>query len=765
MPVQRPCSYPSIFLLLLILLIRTISTLSQQSIAEGPEDLVTNVGAAVTLKCRVENQKGAVQWMKNGFGLGVDRQLKFFPRYSMAGSIANGEYNLLIENVTVMDDDVYACQISEADSEPAVVSNKAKLTVLVRPTIPRLQKAQHQPDAKEGDHILSAIAGEPISHSCISRKGRPPPKIGWAISSDSAGKHIISWIGETRAKFGHIYRNSRLDDSLEANVVEDIQRDSIAFSTMSNLTYVLKPEDDNRYLVCMSQHETFPDKVEVDTVKLSLQYAPRVNLTIVSPPSMHLREEGSALLACNVDAKPLDNIRIRWFRSGDEIPKHTTDTFAFESLKMEDHNAEYACEATNIIGTQRGSLKLNVAFSGRIMSTPQDKEVNEGDDVSFRCDSIGNPAPTTFWTKVGDDQILTRGDTLTIENVRTWQQGEYTCTVTVESFKSTQMTHTLHIRGPPTVSLDPEHTAPLGSTTEMSCKISGRPKPPEIKWTKNGKPLDFASGRMQVNQIPRPYGVESKLTIRNIQESDLGVYNCSSNNGLGTDRKGTVLRKRGLFDYIALLDVDQGIWTPLLVGLLAFLLFCCCFCCLCNRRRFRNDKKGHFVDENSDVTVKCEALDGQQIYFPEMYCESMENGNLIASKDYISIPQSNPDLDYIAAPSTTSFSNGGLYSKYLNPSMEYSGPMPLAPRYGDHSYGSFASGISTPGLSAELAPYPGDRLGGLQPPLSIMETLPEVDTPKASNYDFQNSMIGSHSGHHLMPDHSNRPLSRTSTHV
>ena len=84
-------------------------------------------------------------------------------------------------------------------------------------------------------------------------------------------------------------------------------------------------------------------------------------------------------------------------------------------------------------------------------------------------------------------------------------------------------------------------------------------------------------------------------------------------------------------------------------------------------------------------------------------------------------------------------------------------------------------------MSAELAPYPGDRLGGLQPPLSIMETLPEVDTPKASNYDFQvrifspliicywkyfqNSMIGSHSGHHLMPDHSNRPLSRTSTHV
>ena len=57
---------------------------------------------------------------------------------------------------------------------------------------------------------------------------------------------------------------------------------------------------------------------------------------------------------------------------------------------------------------------MEYSVSGRIMSTPQDKEVNEGDDVSFRCDSIGNPAPTTFWTKVGDDQILARGDTLVV---------------------------------------------------------------------------------------------------------------------------------------------------------------------------------------------------------------------------------------------------------------------------------------------------------------------------------------------------------------
>ena len=93
-------------------------------------------------------QQGPVQWMKDDFGLGTDRD-KPFPgnkRYRMVGSAANGEYNLEvsfffilisftlsiseISNVTLFDDDDFACQISESDHAKAVVSSKAKLTVL-----------------------------------------------------------------------------------------------------------------------------------------------------------------------------------------------------------------------------------------------------------------------------------------------------------------------------------------------------------------------------------------------------------------------------------------------------------------------------------------------------------------------------------------------------------------------------------------------------------------------------------------------------------
>ncbi|KJH42243.1 immunoglobulin V-set domain protein [Dictyocaulus viviparus] len=105
-------------------------TNGEQAILEGPQETFVLLGQTAVLKCKVDNQKGAVQWMKNGFGLGVDRQLKFFPRYSMIGSASKGEYNLQITNVTIDDDDVYACQISEVAYESSVISNPAKLTVL-----------------------------------------------------------------------------------------------------------------------------------------------------------------------------------------------------------------------------------------------------------------------------------------------------------------------------------------------------------------------------------------------------------------------------------------------------------------------------------------------------------------------------------------------------------------------------------------------------------------------------------------------------------
>jgi hypothetical protein len=69
-----------------LLLLPLILVHANQTIVEGPSSMKVLLGGDVLLKCTVQNQAGAVQWTKNGFGLGTDRNLAVFERYAMVGS-------------------------------------------------------------------------------------------------------------------------------------------------------------------------------------------------------------------------------------------------------------------------------------------------------------------------------------------------------------------------------------------------------------------------------------------------------------------------------------------------------------------------------------------------------------------------------------------------------------------------------------------------------------------------------------------------------
>ncbi|XP_032905440.1 kin of IRRE-like protein 3 [Amblyraja radiata] len=91
-----------------------------------PEDRVVVAGHPVTLSCAVAGYRGIVLWTKDGLGLGVEKQLPGFPRYSIVGDHSAGEYSLRIEKAQLMDDAVYECQATHA----ALRSQPARLTVL-----------------------------------------------------------------------------------------------------------------------------------------------------------------------------------------------------------------------------------------------------------------------------------------------------------------------------------------------------------------------------------------------------------------------------------------------------------------------------------------------------------------------------------------------------------------------------------------------------------------------------------------------------------
>lgn len=62
-----------------------------QEFAIEPADRTAIVGKPAVLPCRVLNKVGTLQWTRDGFGLGSDRELRGFPRYTMVGSDDEGK--------------------------------------------------------------------------------------------------------------------------------------------------------------------------------------------------------------------------------------------------------------------------------------------------------------------------------------------------------------------------------------------------------------------------------------------------------------------------------------------------------------------------------------------------------------------------------------------------------------------------------------------------------------------------------------------------
>lgn len=77
--------------LVFLCLISQIRGLPEQAFLREPFDQMASVGEHVTLPCRVVNKKGVLQWTRDGFGLGTDRNLTGYHRYRMSGSDEEGK--------------------------------------------------------------------------------------------------------------------------------------------------------------------------------------------------------------------------------------------------------------------------------------------------------------------------------------------------------------------------------------------------------------------------------------------------------------------------------------------------------------------------------------------------------------------------------------------------------------------------------------------------------------------------------------------------
>lgn len=63
----------------------------QQQFRRTPDNQTATINDTVTLACSIINKHGALQWTKDGFGLGTDRDLNGYERYRMVGIEEEGK--------------------------------------------------------------------------------------------------------------------------------------------------------------------------------------------------------------------------------------------------------------------------------------------------------------------------------------------------------------------------------------------------------------------------------------------------------------------------------------------------------------------------------------------------------------------------------------------------------------------------------------------------------------------------------------------------
>ena len=158
-----------------------------------PMNLTVNSGEHVRLRCEVGNIAGYCQWTREGFGLGLDRQLPSFPRYLMPEeSGRDGVCDLAIDPVLPLDEGVYQCQVSAGPGSPAISSPPVKLSVNSPPGLP------HIIQAREVDQ-LEVEKGELVELQCETQGGRPAAELNWV---DESGARIISDVTQHVTKQG-----------------------------------------------------------------------------------------------------------------------------------------------------------------------------------------------------------------------------------------------------------------------------------------------------------------------------------------------------------------------------------------------------------------------------------------------------------------------------------------------------------------------------------------------------------------------------------
>ncbi|XP_075765477.1 cell surface glycoprotein MUC18 isoform X3 [Pelodiscus sinensis] len=204
---------------------------------------------------------------------------------------------------------------------------------------------------------------------------------------------------------------------------------------------------------------------------------------------------------------------------------YTVSSTLYAHVSREDRQSRYHCQLSyRLLGADQtvASEKVTVTVfypteKLRLEVQAPQPEVQEGEEVTLRCEGDGNPPPEYTLLKVKDQQeeeLPSSNGVLTLPKVRKEDSGQYMCrTLDLDSMATLDATAELSVNYLEGIKITPEGPVQLqeGDALALTCDARGS-KPLEFRWKKEKK------GKL--------LGKSRQLKLSNVTHESSGSYSC-----------------------------------------------------------------------------------------------------------------------------------------------------------------------------------------------------------------------------------------------
>ncbi|XP_046342728.1 Down syndrome cell adhesion molecule homolog isoform X2 [Haliotis rufescens] len=443
--------------------------------------LTTELGSAVLLQCFADgNPTPRINWKKaNG---------------SLSSNVAVTGGELALPAVKREDDGVYIC-VSIND----LGRTQKNLTLSV----------QYGPDLDEGPVSQEVELGSAVVLACAAT-ANPPPVYTW--DTPAAGNVSVS--------SGSVGGMKVTDEG-------SLQIEKASPSHHGTYTCVAS----NRIAAITT------------SAVLSVKGPP----IFTSTPAGQLVSAGETVeFTCKASGYPSPSIL--WtkggqlLRTGDKYEVAASGTLTVRRAGKEDAGI-YRCFAKNTAGQIDAPATLNIIKFPYFELPSSNLTVGLGGDAKLDCRAMGDPVPTQKWERNGsaviidDNMQLFTNHTLLIDDIRTYQFGEYTCVaVNMGGVNSTTLT-IIPGEFPYLITRPTNATSILGTNVTLQCRgQSGNPF--SMRWAKTS--VGDGQGSINIRSNTEEEQTARVTVKRNgdlqfisIRKSDEGWYTCSAVNKEG----------------------------------------------------------------------------------------------------------------------------------------------------------------------------------------------------------------------------------------